>query len=92
MSDFEKGAKAMFDYFAVWAANHYHGDPALEKLYQKENELILEVAEDALEDVSLKSCMDWKKISLLQKEIYYLRLYGNKDCTAMAETAMKNEV
>lgn len=30
------------------------------------------------------------EIAKLEREIKYLRHYGNKDCTAMAEEAMKN--
>lgn len=31
-----------------------------------------------------------KRISALEKEVRYLRTYGNKDCTAQADEAMKN--
>ena len=30
-----------------------------------------------------------EKIDRLQREVLYLRCYGNKDCTAMADLAMK---
>ena len=72
-TDFEKGATAMFDYFMYWAANHYHGNPEIDKLCQKESDLVTELAEDALESVSLETLMKWKSITELQQEINRLR-------------------
>ena len=72
MSDFDKGARAMFDYFACRAANNYHGNSETDKICQKENELIMDLAEDALEDVSPESCATWKTITDLQNKIALL--------------------
>lgn len=73
MTDFDKGAMAMYDYFAFWTANHFHGNPELNRICQAENEMIQELAEDALESVSLESFNKWKTIVSLQKEINRLR-------------------
>lgn len=72
-TDFEKGAMEMFTYFTYWAANHYHGNPELDKICQAESEMVQELAEDALESVSLESFRRWKTIAELNQEINRLR-------------------
>jgi hypothetical protein len=42
--------------------------------------------EEALGKTSKAAC---KHIKQLESEVYALRLYGNKDCTAMADQALK---
>ncbi len=42
--------------------------------------------EEALDKTSKAAC---KHIKQLESEVYALRLYGNKDCTAMADQALK---
>ena len=50
--DFDKGAKAMFDYVTYAVANHFHGDPDIQKIMDIENEFAISLIEDALDDVS----------------------------------------
>ena len=66
MSDFNNGAKAMFDYVTGAIANHYHGKPEIQKLCDIENEYATEVIQDALEEVSPKSHTNWKSIITLK--------------------------
>ena len=42
--------------------------------------------EEALDKTSKAAC---KHIKQLESEVYALRLYGNKDCTAIADQALK---
>ena len=42
--------------------------------------------EESLDKTSKAAC---KHIKRLESEVYTLRLYGNKDCTAMADQALK---
>ena len=51
------------------------------RLQQRINRL-----EEALDKTSKAAC---KHIKQLESEVYALRLYGNKDCTAMADQALK---
>jgi hypothetical protein len=44
--------------------------------------------EEALDKTSKAAC---KHIKQLESEVYALRLYGNKDCTAMADQALKED-
>ena len=44
--------------------------------------------EEALDKTSKAAC---KHIKQLESEVYALRLYGNKDCTAMADEALSKE-
>jgi len=44
--------------------------------------------EEALDKTSKAAC---KHIKQLESEVYALRLYGNKDCTAMADEALAKE-
>jgi len=50
--DFRDGARAMFDALTMRAANHYHGNPKVNEVLQKENELIWSWAMEALSEVS----------------------------------------
>ena len=52
MTEFEKGAQAMFDYLTMRAANHYHGNPKVNEQCNKDNQLIWEWSMDALEEVA----------------------------------------
>lgn len=50
--EYRRGVMAMFDQLTYRAANHYHGNPEVNKICQKENELIWQWTMDALEQVS----------------------------------------
>lgn len=56
---FNRGAKAMFDYFQYRVANRYHGDPEVNKAIQEENKVLLEFIQDALESVDPAQYIDW---------------------------------
>ena len=60
---FHAGARAMFNYFAMYVANHDYG----------EETLVMELAESALEDVSPESHDMWKKIGELAADNKRLR-------------------
>ena len=64
MSDFESGAKAMFDYFLNAAANTDR--------FNKQ-EILREYAEDALEYVSSETCDKWCDIQYSKAENLSLR-------------------
>ena len=57
--DFKAGAKAMFDYFQMRMANHWHARPAVQAMMDKENELLGEWILDALEEVSPETHATW---------------------------------
>lgn len=76
MSDFEKGARAMFDNLMYRAANNFHGNPTTNKQCGIENELIERWAEDALDDVSPDSCSEWRDITTLTARIRQLEEAG----------------
>lgn len=71
--DFRKGVRAVFDYLHMWAANNYHGNPKMNKLCDVENELVLRLAEDALEEISEADCVEWVEIKQLLEENRELR-------------------
>lgn len=70
--DFDSGARAMFDFF-MQNACRFHANLALNTECRKENKLISELAEDALEEVSPETLKKWKDISKLQQEISTLK-------------------
>lgn len=57
--DFKAGAKAIFDYFQMRMANHYHARPAVQAIMDKENEVLSEWILDALEEVSPETHATW---------------------------------
>ena len=64
MSDeFYKGARAMFDYLLIRAANNYHGRREIQDICTKENKLITEWATDALEEISPDDYALWIGLS-----------------------------
>lgn len=72
-AEFHRGAKAVFDYMLCRAANNYHGNPEIQKQCDIENKAVTEWIEEALEDVSPESLMEWKSIALLCREISALK-------------------
>jgi hypothetical protein len=52
----------------------------------REQEDRIKRLEEVLDKTSKAAC---KHIKQLESEVYALRLYGNKDCTAMADQALK---
>ena len=46
---FRRGAKAMFDYMLVRAANHYHGNPTVQKQCDYDNALVKDWPDDSAE-------------------------------------------
>jgi hypothetical protein len=61
--DFKRGVRAVYDYLTGRAANHYHGNPVIQKQCDYDNELVLTWAEDALEEVSEEVHNEWRSIS-----------------------------
>lgn len=68
MTDFQKGARAMFDNLMFRAANHWHGNPKVNAICIKENKLIEEWAADALEEVSPQDSTTWRSINEAYEE------------------------
>lgn len=62
ITDFQKGVRAFYDYLARRAANHFHGNPLVNKICDQENELIMSWANDGLKEVDIESYNEWKKI------------------------------
>jgi len=67
---FKRGARAMFDALAMRAANHWHANEAINDLCNKENALVMDWAEDALEEVDPEDCATWRELSKLATENY----------------------
>lgn len=61
-AEFRRGARAFFDEISGYAANHYHGNPAVQKRFDEDNRLVLNWAEMALQEVDPEDCMEWKKL------------------------------
>ncbi len=60
LTDFQKGARAMFDSLTFRAANHWH--PTAMEQCNYDNKLIYEWVEDALEEVDPGSIVEWRAI------------------------------
>ena len=60
---FRRGAKAMFDALAVRAANNRHGNEQINSACERENSVVMGWAEDALEEVSPESYVEWKGVT-----------------------------
>jgi len=50
-TDFQRGARAMFDCLMERAANNFHANPVIKEACEKENAIIEKWAADALETV-----------------------------------------
>ena len=70
---FNRGARAMFDALAMRAANHWHANEAIDKLCREENALVMDWAEDALEEVDPEDCATWRELSKLSAENWELK-------------------
>ena len=66
--DFKAGAKAMFDYFQFRIANHYHGNPKVDAICQKENQVLSEWILDALEEVNPEDAATWRSLDSMYAE------------------------
>lgn len=62
MTDFQKGVRSFFDSLMFRSANHWSGRPEANEIFQKENKLIQEWAENALEEVSPQSYESWIRL------------------------------
>ena len=62
-TEFQRGARAMFDALMGRTANHWHDSPERNAICEKENRLIEEWAEVALEDVDPASAHEWRSIN-----------------------------
>ena len=62
LTEFQRGVRAMFDYFAFRAANNYHGNPRMNELCNEENKLIMDWARDALYETDEDSFCEWDSI------------------------------
>ena len=78
---------------AAWKPDGGDGYPTVDVDLARQLERELNAAnqrikrlEEALDKTSKAAC---KHIKQLESEVYALRLYGNKDCTAMADQALK---
>lgn len=60
---FHAGAKAVFDNLLFRAANNWHANANINDKCDRENELIKDWAQDALEEVSPDSLMQWKSLT-----------------------------
>lgn len=88
--NFKRGAKAVFDHVLSVACNRYHGDPKLNAAMQLENDLMIEVAEEALESASASSFREWKEIAALTAELEAVK--AERDALrARIEAAEKQE-
>lgn len=61
-SEFQRGARAMFDCLMNRAANNFHADPVIQAACEKENATVEEWVADALDTVDPASYREWKSI------------------------------
>ena len=59
---FLMGATAMFDVALQMTANHWHGDPEVNKLCQMENDYVYNVMDIAFEKINPDKMAKWKEI------------------------------
>jgi hypothetical protein len=71
LTEFQRGARAMFDYFHIRAANNWHGNPKVQEQCAKENTLLLSWVEDALESVDPAIHAEWKTLQEATKSAYH---------------------
>jgi len=69
-SEFRRGARAMFDHFACRAANHRHDDPETNAQCERETDLVMCWASDALDEVDPESHTRWRAISAAYAQGY----------------------
>lgn len=70
---FDKGVRACFDYIRTKAANNYHQNPDIQKVCDQENELLYELADDLLIELSPEQMATWKTITSLLQEVADLK-------------------
>ncbi len=70
---FLKGVTAMYDFVQMRTANHWHGNPATDKICQIENDFATEMFEDAFMSLHPDGMYKWKEIGKLQNEINALK-------------------
>lgn len=70
---FDKGVRACFDYIRNKAANNWHQNPAIQKVCDQENELLCELADDLLIELSPDQMATWKTITDLLQEVADLK-------------------
>jgi len=70
---FKRGARAMFDALAMRAANNWHASEEISRMCDKENALVMDWAEDALEEVDPEDCATWRELSKLSAENWELK-------------------
>ena len=68
LTDFQKGARAVFDSVQFRAANHYHDDPQINVRCDGESKLVLSWVQDALEKVDPESVVVWKTMNAMFKD------------------------
>jgi hypothetical protein len=71
--EFRKGARAMFDYVTTCTANHYHGNPEIDKFCRAEAAYANELIIAALREVSPEDHNEWLSIVELRQENYRLK-------------------
>jgi hypothetical protein len=65
---YKKGIESFFNYLSVVMANHYHYDQNIDKVCQRENEWLMDIAESALEELSPESHLKFIEIEKLINE------------------------
>lgn len=61
-TEFQKGARAMFDYLLNRAANNFHANPKIQDTCTLENNIIEVWTTDALKEIDPESYKQWKSI------------------------------
>lgn len=79
LTEFQKGARAMFDNILCRTANRYSGRKDLNARIQAENALIEEAAMYAFEEISPEDYNTWVSLSTAHNEAYRLGLFYGAD-------------
>lgn len=65
---FKMGARAMFDNLLYRTANHWHANPEIQKICDRDNALVEEWVADALEELSEDDYIEWVSIGKAYKD------------------------
>ena len=77
-ADFQKGVRAVFDYFKMRAANNYHSNSKIQAILDKENSVALSWINDALAEVGPEDYTTWKSLLDMYNDGYAAGKRSNK--------------
>jgi hypothetical protein len=65
LTEFQRGVRTFYNHLMMRVANNFHGNPTIQVLCDRDNDLISDRAEEALESVLPEDYREWRQISEL---------------------------